>query len=88
MNKQKEILKYLSTVESAKLDEIYKAMPFEYYCNGLKHTGNILSRMVKDGSIIRIKKGVFRKAKIEEHLKVLNAKYDKENENPNQMDLF
>lgn len=60
MNKQQEIFKYLSTVESADINEIYKNVTFSYYCNANKHLGEILSRMVKSGKIERVKKGVFR----------------------------
>ena len=60
MNKQQEILKYLMTVESATLIDIYNNMSFSYYANHKKHLGEILSRMVKSGSIERVKKGVFK----------------------------
>jgi predicted transcriptional regulator of viral defense system len=60
MNKQLEIQKYLSTVPSATIDEIYANVSFSYYCNANKHLGEILSRMVKDGKIERVKKGLFR----------------------------
>ena len=60
MEKQLEIQKYLSTVPSATIDEIYANVSFSYYCNANKHLGEILSRMVKSGKIERIKKGLFR----------------------------
>lgn len=31
-----------------------------YYCNGEKHVGDRLSRMVKAGLLVRLKKGVFK----------------------------
>lgn len=65
MNKQDEILKYLRTVPQATLSEIYDNVPFGYYCNELKHLGEILSRMVKKGIIVRVKKGVFSHANYE-----------------------
>jgi len=59
MDKQKEVLKYLSTVETATIDEIYKNVSFSYYANYQKYIGEIMSRMVKNGTATRIKKGLF-----------------------------
>ena len=59
MNRQKEILKYLQSVEFASLTEIYNNVSFSYYHNYKKHLGSLLSRMVKTGMIERIKKGTF-----------------------------
>ena len=59
MEKQNEILKYLQTVESANIEQIYTNVNFGYYHNRHKHMGNILSRMVTDGRIKRLKKGVY-----------------------------
>lgn len=60
MTKQQEVLKYLSTVESADISEIYhNCDSFNYHANAKKHTGAVLSTMVKNQSIIRIKPGVF-----------------------------
>lgn len=60
MTKQQEIQKYLMSVESATLQEIYDNVSFGYFRNHAKHLGEILSRMVKSGQIERAKKGVFR----------------------------
>jgi hypothetical protein len=51
-----------------------------YYCNGAKHTGDVLSRLVKSGFLIRIKPGVFElgKGKKENHTPT----------NPKQVNLF
>lgn len=62
MDKKLEVIKYLKTVEQASLQDIYDHMPFSYYCNGNKHMGDILSRMVKGGRLVRVKKGVFKLA--------------------------
>lgn len=35
----------------------------EYYANGAFHIGNILSRMVNSGMLIRVKRGVFKLGK-------------------------
>ena len=60
MNKQDEVQKYLVTVEQATKQEIYKNVPFGYYCNEMKHIGALLSKMVDNGKIERLKPGVFR----------------------------
>lgn len=60
MDKQKEILNYLNTVENADLEMIYKNVSFSYYCNYKKHLGSILSTMVKNNKVERIKKGLFK----------------------------
>lgn len=61
MNKQAEVERYLSNAEdyTAKLSEILIGVPFGYYHNGPKHLGAMMSRMVKNGSVTRIKKGVY-----------------------------
>lgn len=59
MTKHAEILHYLKDVPSATIDDIYKNVSFGYYCNANKHLGAVLSTMVKQRKINRIKKGVF-----------------------------
>jgi hypothetical protein len=72
LNRQKEILLYLQKVESATLKEIYLNVSFSYYCNEMKHLGAVMSRMVKNGKVERIAKGVFKiKTK---HIENLNQK--------------
>mgnify|MGYP003451038764 CR=1 FL=1 len=56
---QSQIIKYLSTVESATKKEIYDNVKFGYYHNWEKHLGDTLSRMVNRGFIFRVKKGLF-----------------------------
>lgn len=65
MDKQREILSYLRSVSQASLSEIYDNVSFGYYCNEHKHLGEILSRMVKKGIVIRVKKGIFSHANYE-----------------------
>lgn len=60
MRRSDEIFQYLRTVESATLEEIYQNVSFGYYHNAHKHLGSVLSNMVKNGKIERIKKGVFK----------------------------
>jgi hypothetical protein len=80
-NKQKEILQYLLTVDEANLEDIYNKVSFSYYYNWKKHLGSILSTMVKNGNVIRVKRGVF---KINE----AQTKAVKQSVNPNQTTLF
>lgn len=58
--KQLQVMRYLSTKESATSDEIYKNVRFGYYHNASKHLSDLLSRMVKQGFITRVSKGVFK----------------------------
>jgi predicted transcriptional regulator of viral defense system len=79
MNKQLEIQRYLLKVEQATKAEILENVPFGYYHNGMKHLGDILTRMVQNGLLERVKKGVYRNLR--------NTKI-KETINPSQTDLF
>ena len=69
-DKQHQVLKYLSTVESATLKDIYNNVKFGYYHNWNKHLGELLSRMVKRGFIERVKKGTFRKLRNQSFIEV------------------
>ncbi len=60
MDKRHEVLKYLQTVESATVANVYQNVPFGYYHNGHKYIGEILSRMVKHGMVERVKKGTYK----------------------------
>lgn len=75
--KQNEVLKYLRTVESANITEIYNNVSFGYYASQNKNLGKLLSGMVKNGMIIRIKKGYFK----------LNTEHIKPIRNDNFKDL-
>jgi len=79
VSKQQEISMYLAKVPCATIEEIYKNVTFSYYCNANKHLGEILSRMVKDGKIERVKKGLY---------KYINAKQYLDNFNSKQQNLF
>lgn len=59
MNRQKEIIRILYTRETMTLNELLQAVPFGYYHNGEKHLGAMMSRMVANGTVKRIKPGVF-----------------------------
>lgn len=60
MNKQTQIIRYLSTVSQATSDEIYNNVPYAYYHNASKHFSEVMGRLVKSGIVERIKLGVFR----------------------------
>ena len=60
MNHQTTIINYLKTVETATLSNIYNNIDKSYYANWQKHVGAIMSRLVKGGKVIRVKKGVFK----------------------------
>lgn len=60
MNKQSEVIGYLSNVKEANLDSIYKNVRFGYYHNYKKHLSVLMSRMVKNGKVVRVRKGVFK----------------------------
>lgn len=62
--------------------EINEALSGYYYFNGDKHLGNIVSRLVSSGHLIRIKRGVYKladKASVNSSSKPVNK---------NQLNLF
>ncbi len=81
MTKHQEVIKYLLTVDQATIGEIYSKVSFGYYCNEHKHLGDLLSTMVKQKKIERVKKGVFR---MSQHKKAVV----KQNEETRQQLLF
>lgn len=60
MNNQLEILRYLRTVESATLSDIYNNSSLSYFHNWSKYTSEIMSRLVAKGKVERVKRGVFK----------------------------
>jgi hypothetical protein len=56
--KQYEILGFVRSRGQAKKKEIVEEFD-NYYCNGSKHIGDILTRMVNNGLLERPKKGVY-----------------------------
>lgn len=61
MSYQQVIGEYLKQNGTSKKSDMYKDLKVSswYYANASKHFGDILSRMVKNGLIIRISKGVY-----------------------------
>jgi hypothetical protein len=60
MDKQTEILRYMEGKEEVTLSEIYANISWSYYHNASKHLGCVLSSMVKNKKVQRIKPGVFK----------------------------
>jgi DNA-binding Lrp family transcriptional regulator len=56
--KQKRILKYLHEHGEIDFDTV-RSLIDDHYCNGGKHCSETMTRMVKQGIVKRIKKGVF-----------------------------
>lgn len=82
MDRRKDVLKFFNgdrTKEYTKA-EIIKGAGLYYYYNGDKHAGDVLSRMVKSGLLIRVKKGLFKLGS--------GNKPNKELINPNQTNIF
>lgn len=75
MNNQLEILRYLKTVESATLSDIYNNTSLSYFHNWSKYTSEIMSRLVAKGKVERVKRGVF---KIRQRDSILNSIFFKE----------
>ena len=78
--KQKQVLSYLRSVESATLLELYEHSEYNYYHNYSKHFGQVMAKLVGRGLVERISKGVFR---ISPHMPTEPIKYD-----INQTNLF
>ena len=60
MDKQAQIIRYLSGKKQATSDEIYENVPYSYYHNPSKHFSQVMCRLVNSGRVERIKPGVFR----------------------------
>lgn len=83
MERQKQILKVFNG-DCEKIltkQEIIELAGISYYCSTSKNAGNTLSRMVNNGSLIRVSKGKFKLGKGK--YKVL-----KDEVPPNQTKLF
>lgn len=71
MDRRKDVLKFFNgdkTKEFTKA-EIIKGAGLYYYHNGEKHAGDVLSRLVKSGLLIRVRKGVFKLGSLEKKKK-------------------
>ena len=63
MNKRDDILNHLRSHESATLEELYKNSRYSYYCNWQSNFSKVMSALVKQGLVERIKPGVFKLGK-------------------------
>jgi len=58
---QKKVLQLAQNMDGMVVSStIVEALGGQYYSNPEKHVGDIVSRMVKSGLLIRVKPGVFR----------------------------
>ena len=60
MNKQLEILRLIKQKQVMTFQEICNEIPFGYYHNTKHYVGQILSTMIKKGTIRRVKRGVYK----------------------------
>ena len=61
MERQVEVLKvFIDTEEVLSKKQIKEMTGISYYYNTDKHLGDVLSRMVKNGLLIRVRKGYFK----------------------------
>ncbi|WP_028376001.1 hypothetical protein [Leeuwenhoekiella sp. MAR_2009_132] len=64
MNRQAEILATFPDAETIlSKKEIIERGQIRYYFNTEKHVGHTLSRMVKNGILVRVKKGYYKRGK-------------------------
>lgn len=78
--KQGKILSLFADKETVTKKEVVDLFGHCYYHNGEKHIGDMLSRMVNNGLLIRIKPGVFKRG--------MGNRKDKVYNNPSQANLF
>lgn len=58
-SKRNQVIAYMKTVDQATLRQIYDNVYFRYYNNWNRYLGQIMSVLVNDGVVKRIKPGVF-----------------------------
>lgn len=81
MSRQDEVFKYLQKNGASNKEEIYQNVSFSYYHNWAKNLGVLLKRMVDNGKVIRVKRGVYK-------LSETRIPLDKKPIDPNQSNLF
>lgn len=59
MSHQNEIIRYLAKVQTATLEQIYDNTNISFYYNPMKYMSEIMTRLVKKGLVLRVKKGTF-----------------------------
>lgn len=62
MNRQKEIIKVFDNDPSLVLskEQIIAKSKINYYTNTRKHIGHVLTRMVRNKTLLRVKKGFYK----------------------------
>lgn len=58
--KQKEVIEYLKTVESATLSEIYEHGVTKSYYYHARHLSPVMTRLVRAGWVIRVSHGRYK----------------------------
>lgn len=83
--KRQLILEYLYKSEKpVKKEDIVEKFKSLYYCNSSKHIGDILSRLVNSGQVIRVKNGWYQFSNFHS----CKNRQSVILENPNQKSLF
>ena len=57
---QSKILKYMIRKDHVTTKELVEQFGGAYYYNGRKHVSDMISRMVSNGAMVRIKRSVYR----------------------------
>lgn len=70
--KQSAILSYLKVNSAISKQEAVRIIGKSYYCNADKHVGDVLSRMVKSGLLIREKRGQYKPGKLKQPIEIKN----------------
>lgn len=68
MTKKQKIMRLLYEKKQINLDEAVNEIGYGIFYNPRKYVGEYLSQMVKDGLIVRVKRGVFEIAPPKENL--------------------
>ncbi len=68
MTKKQKIIRLLHEKKRITLDDAVDEIGYGIYYNARKYVGEYLSQMVKDGLIVRVKRGVFEAAPPKEKL--------------------
>lgn len=59
--KQQKVVNFINRSEDKQITKKQAVeLIDDHYCNGDKHVGEVLSRMVKSGTLERVKNGVFK----------------------------
>lgn len=59
LSKKDRILEYMYSAGTASKKDIIEGTGISYYHNTSKHVGDMLSRLVNNGTLARIKRGIY-----------------------------